>query len=384
MAAHGVRAESLVPVFPSSTFPNHVALATGAHADRHGIVANRFLDAELGLFDYSNDASFIRAEPVWVTAERQGVKAASFFWVGSETDWNGAGATYRRAPFDSKISEERKVTQILAWLDLPAAERPGLILTWWHGADSPGHRFGPDSPRTHGQLKRQDAQLARLMVELDAREAWSDLTLIVVSDHGMTAVGEAFDVRAPLQEAGIGARVFQGGAYAHVHLEDPAQQAAALATLAAVPGLRAYPSDALPESLRYRVPDRTGHVVVLTDPPRSLSRARTLRDGWRVLSGLVGNKTGTHGYDPKHTDMHGVFLAMGRGVPRGERLPRVRSIDVAPTVTHLLGIDPPRDAEGAPIAAIAPGSSSEFVGPEAPLREEPAAGESPDIEPGAP
>jgi len=124
MAAHGVRAESLVPVFPSSTFPNHVALATGAHTDRHGIVANRFLDAELGLFDYSNDASFIRAEPVWVTAERQGVKAASFFWVGSETDWNGTGATYRRAPFDSKISEERKVTQILAWLDLPAAERP--------------------------------------------------------------------------------------------------------------------------------------------------------------------------------------------------------------------------------------------------------------------
>jgi predicted AlkP superfamily pyrophosphatase or phosphodiesterase len=135
MARDGVRAAALLPVFPSSTFANHVSLATGTHADRHGIVANRFVDPELGEFDYGNDASFIEAEPLWVAAERQGIKAACFFWVGSETDWQGVGASYRRAPFDSSIGEAEKVRQILEWFDKPAAQRPGLIVSWWHGAD---------------------------------------------------------------------------------------------------------------------------------------------------------------------------------------------------------------------------------------------------------
>ena len=49
-------------------------------------------DRERGTFHYSNDASWIEAEPLWVAAERQGVRAAVFFWVGSENDWNGTGA----------------------------------------------------------------------------------------------------------------------------------------------------------------------------------------------------------------------------------------------------------------------------------------------------
>ena len=109
----------LLPVFPTSTFPNHVSLATGAHVDRHGIVGNVFFDPRHGLYRYSSEASWIEAEPVWVSAERQGVRTASFFWVGSESDWRGTGTTYRRAPFDSGIPEAAKVDQILAWLDLP-------------------------------------------------------------------------------------------------------------------------------------------------------------------------------------------------------------------------------------------------------------------------
>jgi arylsulfatase A-like enzyme len=52
--------------------------------------------------------------------------------------------------------------------------------------------------------------------------------------------------------------------------------------------------------------------------------------------------------------MHGIFVALGRGVPKGVRLPRVRAIDVAPTVARLLGIDPPASSEGAAIEALTP------------------------------
>ena len=93
MQREGARAERLVPVFPSSTFPNHVSLATGTHVDRHAIIDNRFTDRSGRTFEYSNDASWIEAEPLWIAAERQGVRAAVFFWVGSESDWRGVRAS---------------------------------------------------------------------------------------------------------------------------------------------------------------------------------------------------------------------------------------------------------------------------------------------------
>jgi predicted AlkP superfamily pyrophosphatase or phosphodiesterase len=38
----GTVAESLIPVFPTHTFPNHYTQATGLYPERHGIVANNF------------------------------------------------------------------------------------------------------------------------------------------------------------------------------------------------------------------------------------------------------------------------------------------------------------------------------------------------------
>ena len=50
--------------------------------------------------------------------------------------------------------------------------------------------------------------------------------------------------------------------------------------------------------------------------------------------------------------MGGICFALGRGVAAGTRLPPVRAVDVAPTVTRLLAIAPPASSEGVPIAGI--------------------------------
>jgi predicted AlkP superfamily pyrophosphatase or phosphodiesterase len=356
IAREGARAEALVPIFPSTTFPNHVALATGTHADRHGIVGNKFLDAQLGAFDYGNDARFLDAEPLWAAAERQGVAAATFFWVASETDWRGVGARYRKAPFDPEVTEQEKVAQILAWLDLPEAERPGLIMAWWHGADHAGHQNGPDAKETRAALRAQDRELGRLLAGIDARAAWGETTLVVVSDHGMTSYEKTVDVRAVLAEAGVRARVIHAVATAQVHLKKPAQAARALEVLRALPGVEAWRRDELPERLRYRSP-RVGDVVALAEPPLALLPANDRGARFGGLARLLGGALGAHGYDPgRHPEMHGIFVALGRGVPKGARLPRVRAIDVAPTVAKLLGIAPPASAEGTPIPALSPAS----------------------------
>ena len=106
--------------------------------------------------------------------------------------------------------------------------------------------------------------------------------------------------------------------------------------------VRAHASEQLPESLRGFHPRRSGHITVITEPPYSFSR-RSLASKL-----LAGRKVswGVHGYAPDHPDMAAIFYAMGRGIPAGARIDRVRAIDIAPTVSRLLGIDPPRHSEG--------------------------------------
>jgi predicted AlkP superfamily pyrophosphatase or phosphodiesterase len=352
----GAVAKRLLPVFPSITFPSHVSIATGTHPDVHGIVANHFWDSARGEeYDYSAEANWLNAEPLWITAERQGIPAAVFFWVGSETDWRGARATHRKSPFDSKTPESEKVDQILAWLDIPTSNptRPGLVMAYWHGADHAGHRNGPGSSAVGEALREQDRQLGRLLAGLDERDAWRTTTLLVVSDHGMIEAGDAVDVRELLSDAGIGARTIQANAVAHIRLNDRAEMPGAVETLSAHPSVRAFAAADVPSELRYSHPSRTGDIVALATPP-FVFRGASQSLGAGMLK-AAGNRPGTHGYSVDDVpEMAGIFLAAGRGVAPGRTLGDVRAIDVAASVAQLLGIDAPAQSEGRPIEFAAP------------------------------
>jgi hypothetical protein len=139
---------------------------------------------------------------------------------------------------------------------------------------------------------------------------------------------------------------------ADVFLSNAKDRVRALALLSDVRGVRAYRGEALPERLRAYQPLRTGDIVVVTEPPRlfsSLSLAERLAVRAR---GLLGGRPGAHGFDPELADMGAILLALGRGVPVGERISPQRAVDVAPTVARLLGVDPPLQSEGKPIAEI--------------------------------
>ena len=354
MEREGMRAKRMTPVFPASTFANHVSLATGTYPDRHGIVDNRFWDRERGLYDYGNDANWLEAEPLWAAAERQGVKAATFFWVGSETPWRSQTTHYTKGPFDSGIGEAEKVDQILAWLDLPAPDRPQLIMGWWHGADGAGHRFGPDSPEVTAALRDQDAQLGRLLAGIDARGAWNDVTLIIVSDHGMLAIEDTFSLSGLVEDEGIQARVEERSSVAHIFLESPEDRGRLETRLAQEPGLHTYRPETLPKELRLSHPTRNGDLIVLIDPPRIFRKGEFWTDAyilWRQFW-IDQPKFGAHGFDPHHPEMGTVFYALGRGVTPGHSEAEVRTIDVAATVAGLLQIEPPAQNEGRPITGV--------------------------------
>jgi arylsulfatase A-like enzyme len=266
--------------------------------------------------------------------------------VGSEVDWRGLGASYRVAPFDASIGETEKVDRLLHWLDLPAKQAPRLLMAWWHGADAVGHRRGPHRSDIAAQVAEQDAELGRLLAGIDARGLWPRTTLLVVSDHGMALATQRLDPEAALAEAGIEARVARAGGCAFVYLEDPGQREAARRALSGLDRTSVYARDEIPARLRVVHGERSGDLLLVTEPPATFARL----DGWKTwllaFGRLIGRGAGMHGYDPAHPDMGGVALALGRGVPAGARPEAWHAVDVAPTVAALLGIEAPAQAEG--------------------------------------
>ena len=330
MEKNGVRAEYLIPVFQSTTYPAHVTLATGVHPDKHGIIHNSFLDKEKGRFSYDADANWLDIPPIWVLAEQQNIRSAVFFWVGSETDWHSIGASYRRAPFDANIKEEVKIEQILNWLDMNDEERPRLIMSYWDGTDELGHLQGPSSDDINQQMARQNSLLNGLLSEIDKREAWGYVTIFVVSDHGMTEVNHYIDLEALLDESGVTATLSEGPAVSHLFLKEQDIDDA-LQFFKSQQNIMAFKKEDLPKTWRMNHPTRTGDIVLATEAPSMFTS--------------YGRPNGMHGYAPEMEDMRAIFYGMGAGI-NPQQLGPVHQVDLMPTVSKILGISIPHAIDG--------------------------------------
>ena len=334
IAKEGLKADFLVPVYQSSTYPAHVSMATGVSPIKHGILHNGFFDREKGSFSYDPDANWIEVAPLWILAEQQGVKAATFFWVGSETDWNDVAISYSKAPFNGRISEKDKISQILSWMDMPEEERPRLIMSWWHGADSIAHKLGPNHQSVKNQIKKQDKLLLSLIDQIEDRKLWGKTTLIVVSDHGMSEISNLININEILKIESIKARLSLGPAVGHIFLDEEEDLPLALKILRANKRLQVYSQTDTPAEIGVH-PSRTGDIVLTTSAPNMLVSRN--------------NKTppkGMHGYNPTvNNEMNGIFYAYGYGVAN-KSIDSVHQLDLAPTAAKLLGIEMPNITEG--------------------------------------
>lgn len=192
LASKGTRAPYMKPSFPTITFPNHYTLVTGMYPPSHGIIANKFYDPVFqSEFRIGRKESFQPrwwgGEPIWKTVEKQGKKAATFFWPGSEVDGNQP--SYWNY-YNESIPFEYRVDKVLSWLDLPPETRPSFITLYMHEPDNIGHDFGPNSPELEKVLVRVDSFVKRLVEGLQARNLVSCVNLLVVADHGMAEAGQ--------------------------------------------------------------------------------------------------------------------------------------------------------------------------------------------------
>jgi len=338
IAREGVQAAWLTPSYPTLTFPNHYTLATGLRPDRHGIVNNNINDAVLGRYvskqASARDGRWYGGEPIWATLQRQGGIAATMFWPGSEAEIAGQRPRYWK-PFDGTLPVDARVDQVLAWLDLPPAQRPRLLTLYLEQYDVAAHASGTRSQPAMQALAVVDAGLARLRDGLRARGLDDDVDLIVLSDHGMSDVrnedvrylddlvpADAMDVESVGQMAWLSAR--------------PGREAdVERALLRRHDHFECWRKAETPANWHFGRNPRIPPIICQAD------------DGWRVWLHRWPTPTtlkGEHGFAPEDVGMRAVFTAVGPSFRAGVRLQAFDNVDVYPLLARLLRVTPAPNA----------------------------------------
>ena len=341
VARSGVRAERMLPVFPSKTFPNHYSIVTGDYAETHGIVSNRFWDsgrnAAYALGDPKSvlDGTWYRGEPIWVTAEKQGMVTASYFWVGSEA-WIQGVRPWRVKRFGDSVSNVAMVDSVLSWLELPAESRPHLITTYMSDVDHAGHTYGPDDPQVQAAILSVDSALGKLLDGIERSSRRNDTYVILVSDHGMTRYEPTTYVRMRDMIDTVGVQLGEGGPVANLHVRDGESRARILrdSLNRKLQHGRAYLRGEVPERFHYRADPRIGDIVVIMD------------EHWQFGTRVPSKGGGQHGWDPRLPSMGAIFIAMGPGIPAGRIMPSFENIQVYPFIAEVLGLQPASGIDG--------------------------------------
>lgn len=346
LAGAGVTTDAMRPSFPSTTFPNHYSLVTGQRPDAHGLVANTMTDPALpGRFAVSTREGLTdprwweQAEPIWVSAERAGLRTATMFWPGSEVDIGGVRPSDWRT-FDNTVSAQRRVETVLDWLSRSPEHRPRFVTIYFNAVDQAGHRAGPGSQPVKDALREIDLAVGRLTAELRAGKVNADV--IVVSDHGMASIASDRAIRFDHLVPDGSARWVSGGAYAVFDAIPGAAAQLEQAVLGSHQHMSCWKKSEIPVRYHYGRNQRVPEYLCLADV------------GWRILNGPErpgAHSGGDHGYDNYSDEMAAVFIAAGPSFLRGYRIPRFDNVEVYPMMMHLLDISPPSDIRLAPPVA---------------------------------
>jgi len=341
LRSQGVAASSMMPSYPSVTFPNHYSLATGLYPSHHGLVNNTFFDPAKGrgyrISDRNavRDSSWYGGIPIWVLAEQQHMLSASFFWVGSEAAVDGVRPTYFYW-FNDKIPLDTRLQRVKNWLTLPQAERPHLILFYLSQVDHAEHVYGPNSVETEAAVHLVDDCIGRMTKMVDSLHL--PVNFIFVSDHGMASIDTAHGVTLPTVDTTkfmlTGGEIMQ-----HVYAKNKADILPEYRRLKKqADGYDVYLPNETPAHWHYTKRDdrfdRMGDILLVAKYPRMFfSHGKTI--------------AGEHGFDNTLPDMGATFYAWGPAFKQQEKIPAFENVNVYPLVAHILGLTIHEKIDGA-------------------------------------
>ncbi|KAL6247883.1 hypothetical protein RBB50_005231 [Rhinocladiella similis] len=359
--ASGVSPKYMLPSFPSVTFPNHFTLVTGLYPESHGIVSNQFWDPDFQEeFYYTNvgvsmQPKWWTAEPLWVTAEDNGVRSAIHMWPGSEAHIPDVQPTYLDK-YNGSEELTRKVDRMLHWLDLPgdddggdavAERRPQLIAAYVPNVDADGHKYGPNSTEIRATIADVDSMFVSLVEGLYARNLSEIVNLVVVSDHGMATTSTNRLVQLDdLMDMSLVDHI-DGWPLRGLRLKNPDRDVPILYEQLSKEAAKAgsfdvYTLETMPERYHFSNNDRIAPLWVVPKTGWAIVEKSDFDVADALKTGQEYEPKGLHGYDHEHPLMRAIFVARGPAFPHkpNSRLAPFQNTEVYNIVCDSLGIEP--------------------------------------------
>ncbi|MCO5582426.1 hypothetical protein L7F22_036321 [Adiantum nelumboides] len=331
------------PVYPTLTFPNHYSIATGLYPAWHGIIANKFTDPvtneifKMGVVD----PKWWLGEPIWETVVKNGLVAATYFWPGSDVS---KGAWNCTLPFchtyNSSTPYEDRIDTVLGYFDLSEDEMPSFISLYFEEPDHTGHIVGPDDPHMDAAITFVDQMLGRLFDGLDERGIFEDVTIILVSDHGMVGTCDTKVIYLEDFQPWINISaewtdtltpIFSLRPPAELSVEEVYQNMTEALSSGMVENsefFKVYLKEELPSRLYYSSSERVEPIIGIVAEGYKLELSRSLDK----------ECAGAHGYDNAALSMRAIFVAHGPQFLQGRALPSFANIEVYNIITRILNI----------------------------------------------
>ncbi|WP_010249386.1 alkaline phosphatase family protein [Myroides injenensis] len=342
LGEQGVRAESMLPSYPSVTFPNHYSIVTGMYPAHHGLVGNRIYDPKMDARYSLGNAKAVKNKewyggtPLWVLAEQQGMLSACYYWPGSEADIKETLPSYYYA-YSEKSSMDDRIGEVVNWLNLPSEERPHFITFYLPEVDHAGHKYGPDAKETEEAVKFADESIKKLVAEVSKTNL--PVNFVVVSDHGMLALNQKKLLSFPLKLKGDELKLVSNGTYMSVFVNDKSkidEWYNKIKKAAKTKYMKVYKNAELPEEYNFGGEHdrfgRVGDIVITAEPPYYFTNRKL---------------AGSHGFDPKTVkEMHAIFLASGPQFKNGVKVESFENVNVYPIITNILGLEIQDEIDG--------------------------------------
>ena len=403
MMAAGVSFPNSRACFPTETRVNQASLITGCLPRRHGIVANRFLDLNAtanAVIDSGDFQALTKADAalngnlidVPTLGEILHGAGRSFAVAGSGTAGGNCVLHRKASAFghlnislhgaDSSTTPDLLARMIDAQGPIPADQMPNcgriswlteaymnwiaprldpdICLLWYSDPDTTFHFRGIGSDAATTAIRHADAEFGRILDWRNATGQADSLQIVALSDHGhVTVQGPPLDMPAQLAAAGFGVAerpngdgdaVIVRGSCGGIYLDDQTPEADIVAWLQGQdwcgPLFTRRPHGGCFDLALAGVDhERSADIVFITrsgiDPVPGHPPGWCLHDLPKIPEG--GSLHG--GLTPFETN--NMLVLSGSAFASGETVATPAGIvDVAPTLLHLLDIDPPSPMDG--------------------------------------
>uniref|UniRef100_A0A667Z053 Zgc:153896 n=1 Tax=Myripristis murdjan TaxID=586833 RepID=A0A667Z053_9TELE len=338
----GVKARYITPPAITMTSPSHFTTITGRWIEDHGVVHNLMFNQTTNLkvpikkTMKTSEWWDNGALPLWITAQNQGLKTASFFFPGGAVNYSGqavnrALVAEQGHPDDNETEWRQNIDKVMSWF----SEEDFHLVTLYYGEpDNVGHDKGPDHPKRKEIIAQIDRTIGYLREAIDHHNLTDSLNVIITSDHGMTTVK-----KRPLVEEIIlnkylnllkltSFEILDYGGFG-ILTPRPGMEQEVFDALSKAPNLTVYKKDELPESFHLARSDRLTPILIVADLGFNLNSRF-----------IVYVNKGDHGFSNTEMDMKMIFRAFGPDFRRNYVSEPFDSIHIYPLMCKLLQIQP--------------------------------------------